>query len=733
MTFRAAEIHYFRVPRHLWELYLLRAGQFGVDTISTYIPWFFHEPQPGRFDLTGETDERRDLAGFVRLVEAFGYGFIAKPGPFIDAETIGGGVPPWLFEQHPGIVARRFDGEAFRHGDSHVVRASYRSDEYAAATGRWFDAVTPILREAQDHGALTAVQVDNECPGDGMWSYEMDPPSPNRADFNDPWKDRPFDMPRVWPSPPPASLEELAPFMELERYADDQMTGGVAVFAQQLRDRGITAPLFHDMNCGRWEISPMLCDMGKLSRAVGGWLGSNVYAEDVRDPFVATGEYRYSFEEYVHFGHWRPRLMRSYAPDHPVFSPEIASVGDVYLGAPLMGGTEAWCVYMLHQVPEDPADVGAYPSWAMEAPMTREAEPTERFWDAKTLFTYLAAVMPQMRDATLPADVALTYEREPELAASWAEVDGAGWPAGDPFGEQVRSMNHGRRSQELAQELVRRQIAFDVMDVRYAEPGWEAAYRHVLVPGDEVPEDPSLRWAWSDVDGVDVTARFGADGSVYLSMLNRTQERQEGLVSWRDGGSLPFAMDGPKLSAVHLDPHGEERSALLGGCASLGDLRFTGRLGAVSRHGDALMLTAPSEGVFHVPVQGRSVHRLTWDGSLHPWEAEGDLVPYVEIDGLGRTDCVFVGDPMPWYLERFERFRALMAARLGPEVMADPEAAWEAAQRGMAQARARGDDEAAGPHEQLLRTLNVLASAVGDAGLGFDLVHIDRVEEGEGP
>ena len=88
-------------------------------------------------------------------------------------------------------------------------------------------------------------------------------------------------------------------------------------------------------------------------------------------------------------------------------------------------------------------------------------------------------------------------------------------------------------------------------------------------------DDPSLRWAWSDVDGVDVTARFGEDASIYLSLLNRTHERQEGRVSWRGGGSLAFAMDGPKLCAVHLDPQGEVRSALLGGRASLGDA-FTG-------------------------------------------------------------------------------------------------------------------------------------------------------------
>jgi hypothetical protein len=719
VTFRAAEIHYFRVPRDLWELYLLRAGQFGADTISTYIPWSFHEPVEGRIDLIGGTEERRDFAGFVKLVDRFGFGLVAKPGPFVDAEVLGGGVPPWLFERRPEIVAERFNGDAYRHGDSHVPRATYRHPAYVEAVGRWFDAVVPVLLEAQATGSLQAVQVDNECPGDGMWSYEMDPPSPNRADHNEPWTGRPFEMPRTWPSPPPSSLEELAPFVELERYADDQMTGGVALFAAMLRDRGITAPLFHDMNCGRWEISPMLCDMGKLSRAVGGWLGSNVYAEDVRDPFFAAGEYRLSFEEYVHFAMWRPRLMRSYAADRPVFTPEISAAGDLYLAAPLMGGTEAWSVYMLHQVPEDPPDVGSYPSWAMEAPMTREGEPEERFWNGKTLFTYLAATMPAMRDASLPADVALTYDREPELAASWAEIEGAGWPEGDPFGERVRAMNSGRRSQELAQELVRREIEFDVVDVRYAGPGWEDAYRYVLRPGDEVPNDRGLRHAWTGIDGVDVIVRSGTAGDAFVTLVNRSGERRDGVARWRGGGALAFALDAPKLCAAHVEPGGAVRSAILAGRASLGEISFTGRLGAVASFGDTLVLTASTEGVFEVPVGGRAVHRLTFDGRLHRVRSRGGLVPFVALDGAGRTDCLFVGDPLADHLERFERFREALLERLADRFdPADPEAGWTRAQAAMTKARIAGDLDEAARHERTVRQIDLLASVAGTWGAG---------------
>jgi len=709
VAFRAAEIHYFRVPRDLWELYLLRAGQFGANTISTYIPWMWHEPEEGVFDLTGETDERRDLAGFIELVREFGFGLIAKPGPFVDAELLGGGVPNWLHRKHPELIARRFNGDPFLHSDSHDPRCTVRHPLYVEHVGRWFDAIVPVLLPVQERGGLVAVQVDNECPGDGFWSYEMDPPSPNRVDYNEPWTDRPFPMPTSWPDPPPATMEELAPFVELERHADEQMVGAVTTFAQMLRERGVTAPLFHDMCCGRWEIGPMLADMGMLAQATG-WLGSNVYAEDVRDPFYVNGEYRYSFEEYVNFCWWRPRLVRSLTPDRPVITPEISAAGDLYLQAPLIGGTDGFCVYMLHQVPEDPPELGSYPRWASEAPMRADGEPEPHFWHGKTLFLWQAAGGEALAGSASPADVALTYRRETELAASWAEIDGAGWPEGDPFGEQVRAMNHGRRSQELAQELVRRQVAFDVIDVRYAEPGWEARYRHVLEPGDPVPEDPSLRYVWTEIEGVDAGVRYATDGSgdVFLTLVNRTQRRAKGTVRWRGGGELAFAFDGPKLCAAHVRD-GEPVSAILGGRARLGNLAFTGRLGAVGRFGDTLVLTAPVAGEFTVPVGGRAVTRLTFGGSLEPWDLlDGDVVRYEETVGGVVTDCLFVGEPPPKYLELFDTFAWLMTARVGED------SDWERLQWEFAQARSRGDLATAADRQRRLRLLAVAELTVAD-------------------
>src|SRR5437868_6347179 len=89
----SAELHYFRTPRDGWELMLARVRQLGANTISTYVPWVWHEPQRDTLDFTGATHPQRDLVGFVRLCGALGFRVILKPGPFVDAGLLGGGIP----------------------------------------------------------------------------------------------------------------------------------------------------------------------------------------------------------------------------------------------------------------------------------------------------------------------------------------------------------------------------------------------------------------------------------------------------------------------------------------------------------------------------------------------------------------------------------------------------------------------------------------------------------------
>lgn len=137
---RAGEIHYFRIPRAEWRDRLTKAKLAGLNAVSVYVPWNYHEVAPGKYDFTGE----RDLAGFLKLCQELALGVLLRPGPYICAEWTFGGFPERLV------------------AISDELRSS--SPRYLAEVEGWIDAVTPlILRYSQDVGGpIMMVQLENE-------------------------------------------------------------------------------------------------------------------------------------------------------------------------------------------------------------------------------------------------------------------------------------------------------------------------------------------------------------------------------------------------------------------------------------------------------------------------------------------------------------------------------------------------------------------------------------------
>lgn len=154
----SGEIHYFRVSRELWKLHLEKLKAIGANTVSTYIPWSWHEISEGQFDFTGQTDPQRDLLGFMQCVADAGLFMSVKPGPYILAEFADRGIPGWLFHTHPKIQARGVDMAAYLH----PVFLEY--------TRKWYDAVMPLLaeRQASRGGKIILMQVCNEV---GLYNW----------------------------------------------------------------------------------------------------------------------------------------------------------------------------------------------------------------------------------------------------------------------------------------------------------------------------------------------------------------------------------------------------------------------------------------------------------------------------------------------------------------------------------------------------------------------------------
>jgi beta-galactosidase len=90
----SGEMHYPRIPREYWRDRLVKARAMGLNTVCTYLFWNVHEPEPGRFDFSGNLD----VAAYVREAQSAGLYVIIRPGPYVCSEWDLGGLPSWLLK-----------------------------------------------------------------------------------------------------------------------------------------------------------------------------------------------------------------------------------------------------------------------------------------------------------------------------------------------------------------------------------------------------------------------------------------------------------------------------------------------------------------------------------------------------------------------------------------------------------------------------------------------------------
>ncbi|NHV98552.1 MAG: hypothetical protein HA496_02755 [Thaumarchaeota archaeon] len=136
----SGEIHYFRVPRGLWEDRIIKMKRAFLNSATIYFAWNWHEKEEGCFDFSGW----RDVDEFLRLCEKHGLLVIARPGPYICSEWDFGGLPGWLVGR--GIVPRSLDEGFMKHAL------------------RYYDHVIPEIRRhlATRGGSVILLQIENE-------------------------------------------------------------------------------------------------------------------------------------------------------------------------------------------------------------------------------------------------------------------------------------------------------------------------------------------------------------------------------------------------------------------------------------------------------------------------------------------------------------------------------------------------------------------------------------------
>lgn len=168
------DLHYFRVrdenfdaerTHELWGRGLDQMRAAGMNLVSTYIPWDYHNPREGEYDFEGA----RDLNRFVDMACERGMKVILKPGPLITGEWprgagTFGAVPAWWKADHEEALARDANGNLFNSSDTRASdqqQPSILHPTYLASVRRWYEEVFPKMRPYLG-GCLVAIQLDNE-------------------------------------------------------------------------------------------------------------------------------------------------------------------------------------------------------------------------------------------------------------------------------------------------------------------------------------------------------------------------------------------------------------------------------------------------------------------------------------------------------------------------------------------------------------------------------------------
>ena len=137
----AGEFDYYRLPSpSLWLDRLQEMKAAGFNAVSIYFNWDYHSAAPGVYDFSGVRDINRLLNDAQRV----GLYVIARPGPYINAETDAGGLAGWLASEPAGS----------RNPDP----------QYLSAADQWLSEVDPIIAAHQitRGGDVIMYQIENE-------------------------------------------------------------------------------------------------------------------------------------------------------------------------------------------------------------------------------------------------------------------------------------------------------------------------------------------------------------------------------------------------------------------------------------------------------------------------------------------------------------------------------------------------------------------------------------------
>ncbi|KAF2255109.1 glycoside hydrolase family 35 protein [Trematosphaeria pertusa] len=139
----SGEFHYQRLPvPELWLDVFQKFKANGMNAVSIYFFWSYHSASKGKYDFT---TPGKDIQRMFDMAKEAGLYVVARPGPYCNAETNGGGLALWTSD-----------------GSGGKLRTS--DETYHQAWSEWIEEVGAIIAKNQitNGGPVVLAQVENE-------------------------------------------------------------------------------------------------------------------------------------------------------------------------------------------------------------------------------------------------------------------------------------------------------------------------------------------------------------------------------------------------------------------------------------------------------------------------------------------------------------------------------------------------------------------------------------------
>ncbi len=139
-TVIAGELHFSRLPRERWRETLLKMRECGINTISTYVFWNYHEEIKGQFDFEGN----KNIAAFLQICRDIAMPCILRIGPWCHGEVIRGGFPKRIHK----MTKKRCD-----------------TPQYLAEVRGFWQGLYKEVKPYLDGETVIGIQLENEYTG----------------------------------------------------------------------------------------------------------------------------------------------------------------------------------------------------------------------------------------------------------------------------------------------------------------------------------------------------------------------------------------------------------------------------------------------------------------------------------------------------------------------------------------------------------------------------------------